>query len=83
MPEGKTLRICDDLTCSMHGSEALVEEAERLLGPEAQKGPDGIVRWRRCACLGLCEKAPAAMCGEKPIAPLTVGDLERISTGDE
>jgi NADH-quinone oxidoreductase subunit F len=53
--------ICDDLACRLAGSEELCGDLERTMGPEGSTGPDGERTWFRSPCLGLCERAPAAM----------------------
>src|SRR5262245_50518023 len=52
---------CDDLACRTAGAEELCAELERSYGPAGTPGPDGGVTWARSPCLGLCEKAPAAL----------------------
>ncbi len=77
-PTGRTvLRICEDVTCHMHGASALATAAERAIGPENQPSADGSVSWTRCACLGLCDRAPAAHLGGEPVAPCTAVDVEK------
>ncbi len=72
------LRICEDVACSLHGAADLAGEAEKLLGPEDRPSGDGQVSWTRCACLGLCDKAPAALYREEPLAPLTPAAIGKI-----
>ncbi len=66
-PKAPTVaHVCDDIACRVQGGEALCAELERRLGPE---GRDASVTWRRSPCLGLCERAPAALvvaAGERP-----------------
>jgi NADH-quinone oxidoreductase subunit F len=79
-----TLHVCDDIGCSFqHGdnAELLCAELERRLGPPGAS-PDGAVTWHRSPCLGLCERAPAALvlaAGDPPreqaLAPATAEDL--------
>ena len=77
----KVLRICEDVTCSLHGAEQVAAEAERVLGPEGEPSRNGDVSWTRCACLGLCDKAPAGLYDEEPLAPLAPAAILRI--GDD
>ncbi|KKD08236.1 NADH-ubiquinone oxidoreductase-F iron-sulfur binding region domain-containing protein [Streptomyces sp. WM6386] len=49
------LRVCTDLVCAAAGA------AELCAGIEARLGPDSGVDVERGACLGLCERAPAAL----------------------
>jgi formate dehydrogenase len=50
-----TVRVCDSLTCAMHGAQALHEALERSVGPG--------VRVVRAPCVGLCDQAPVAEVG--------------------
>jgi NADH-quinone oxidoreductase subunit F len=78
------IHVCDDIGCSFqHGNHAelLCAELERRLGPPGAS-QDGLVTWHRSPCLGLCERAPAALvlaAGDPPheqaVAPATVEDL--------
>ncbi|HEX3429144.1 MAG TPA: NAD(P)H-dependent oxidoreductase subunit E, partial [Candidatus Limnocylindrales bacterium] len=53
--------VCDDLACRLAGSDDLCADLERTLGPEGAPGRDGQASWLRSPCLGVCERAPAAM----------------------
>ncbi len=78
--------VCDDLACRIAGAETVCKDLERALGPESEAARDGTVAWHRSPCLGLCERAPAAMitvAGERPTtavaAPVdAVGVLARL-----
>jgi NADH-quinone oxidoreductase subunit F len=62
--------VCDDIACRMAGAEQTCADLERSLGPAGAPGRDGTVGWLRSPCLGLCERAPAAMftiAGETPV----------------
>ena len=83
--------VCDDICCRLAGAEELCADLERTLGPAGEPARDGQVAWLRSPCLGLCERAPAAMftiAGEQPVretaAPIdaaaVVGRLERAAT---
>ena len=55
--------VCDDIVCKAAGADGLCD----ALGP-AGAARDGV-EWHRSPCLGLCEKAPAALltvAGERP-----------------
>jgi len=61
--------ICDDLACRLAGAEDTAAALDRALGPEGAPARDGTVTWHRSPCLGLCERAPAALftfAGEEP-----------------
>lgn len=71
-PTGKTIvRICDSIACHLAGARALLAEAERLTGvPLGAVSDDGAVTVMPHICLGLCERAPAALVGERETGPL-------------
>jgi NADH-quinone oxidoreductase subunit F len=48
------LHLCDDIACRMNG-------AERLIGEVEQEFRNGEVAVVRSPCLGMCERAPAAL----------------------
>ena len=54
--------VCDDIACLARGAAALCAELERSAWPVG-------ATWQRSPCLGLCERAPAALvtaAGEAP-----------------
>ena len=62
--------VCDDIACRLAGAEQTCADLERALGPAGSPARDGQVSWLRSPCLGLCERAPAAMftiAGEEPV----------------
>ncbi|HEV3041678.1 MAG TPA: NAD(P)H-dependent oxidoreductase subunit E [Candidatus Angelobacter sp.] len=70
--------VCDDIACLARGADALCSELEKKLGPPGSTCSGGSATWLRSACLGLCERAPAALvslAGESPrervLAPAT------------
>jgi NADH-quinone oxidoreductase subunit F len=63
------LRVCDDIGCLARGAEAQCKKLEAAVGPPGTPSPDGSATWVRSTCLGLCERAPAAVlsiAGEHP-----------------
>ncbi len=54
-PPPVTVRVCDSLSCAMAGSEHLLEELPKELGPN--------VRVVRAPCMGACDNAPACAVG--------------------
>jgi NADH-quinone oxidoreductase subunit F len=76
--------VCDDLACRISGAEDLCAALEGSLGPAGQSIDDGRATWLRSPCLGLCERAPAAMvtvAGEEPTARATGPvDAEIVAT---
>ncbi len=64
-----TTLVCDDIACMTQGAAAVCAELERKLGPAGTPCLGGKTSWQRSACLGLCERAPAALisaAGENP-----------------
>ena len=53
--------LCDDIACALAGAEDVAADLERALGPAGTPSSDGQATWLRSPCLGLCERAPAAM----------------------
>src|SRR5918996_5080214 len=72
------VHVCDDIACRFKGGDAFPEGTS----------PDGRIAWHPSPCLGLCERAPAALvtiAGDPPqeqaIAPATQADLEAAVSG--
>ena len=67
--------VCDDIACVTRGSEKLCAELEGTLGPAASPCSGGHAIWLRSQCLGLCERAPAALIsfGRGKISRTSVG----------
>lgn len=55
------VQVCDDIACLARGADKLCAQLERELGPASLPSADGRVTWLRSQCLGLCERAPAAL----------------------
>ncbi|MHB8612669.1 MAG: NADH-ubiquinone oxidoreductase-F iron-sulfur binding region domain-containing protein [Candidatus Dormibacteraceae bacterium] len=78
-----TLHVCDDIACKCTGADALCDALEKSFGPEGKS-------WRRSPCLGLCDRAPAALVerageshDERQLAPITLETARRILNGAE
>src|SRR6201999_3920113 len=54
-PPPVTVRVCDSLSCALAGSEHLLEELPKKLGPD--------VRIVHAPCMGACERAPVCAIG--------------------
>src|SRR5580704_8290909 len=54
-PPPVTVRVCDSLSCAMAGSERLLQDLPKALGPN--------VRVVRAPCMGACDHAPACAVG--------------------
>jgi NADH-quinone oxidoreductase subunit F len=87
----RVVHVCTDLACRARGADGLCGSLETSLGPHGQAsatGDDdrGGFVWHHSPCLGLCERAPAALvleAGEPPrtavVAPATAEDLTRAA----
>ena len=53
--------VCDDIACRLAGASELTADLERTIGPAGAPDAAGMTTWLRSPCLGLCERAPAAM----------------------
>ncbi|MEU8107229.1 NAD(P)H-dependent oxidoreductase subunit E [Nonomuraea muscovyensis] len=71
----RVLHVCTDLACQARGGDEVRRRVEERLGPPGEG-------WQPSPCLGLCERAPAALAleaGETPRAtvygPATAAEL--------
>jgi NADH-quinone oxidoreductase subunit F len=67
----RVVHVCTDLACRALGSDELCRSLDASLGPHGRPAADGDVVWHHSPCLGLCERAPAALvleAGEPPRA---------------
>ncbi|MFG1943736.1 NAD(P)H-dependent oxidoreductase subunit E [Nonomuraea sp. NPDC048826] len=58
----RVLHVCTDLACQAKGAEAVRRRVEERLGPAGTS-------WQPSPCLGLCERAPAALALEAGSPP--------------
>ncbi|MDD3674362.1 NAD(P)H-dependent oxidoreductase subunit E [Thauera propionica] len=58
-PPALTVRVCDSLTCAMHGGVELAQALAGRLGAG--------VRVQRVPCVGRCDCAPVAVVGQNPV----------------
>jgi NADH-quinone oxidoreductase subunit F len=73
----RVVHVCTDIACMTRGSKELCADLEKRLGPAgAMNG------WKHSPCLGVCERAPAALAveaGDPPhehlIGPATVEEV--------
>ncbi|HEV8261914.1 MAG TPA: NAD(P)H-dependent oxidoreductase subunit E, partial [Burkholderiales bacterium] len=68
-PPALTVRVCDSITCSIFGSDVLIKELSKTLGPD--------VRVLHAPCVGRCESAPVAVVGQNPILNASVSSVEK------
>ena len=74
------VHVCDDIACASAGSGDVCRALEAEYGPSGSWSEDGRAMWLRSPCLGLCDRAPAALftlAGSEPldvqIAPIDPG----------
>jgi NADH-quinone oxidoreductase subunit F len=75
------LHVCDDIACKCAGADELCAALERDFGPAGKT-------WHRSPCLGLCDRAPAALVEragaaheERQVAPLTIEQAQALLGG--
>ena len=84
--------VCDDIACRLGGAEEVASDLQRTIGPPGEPiaaAGDRTATWLRSPCLGLCERAPAALftiAGESPrsaaVGPVdAVGVVSRLRAG--
>lgn len=77
--------VCDDIACLTQGADKLCADLENRLGPAGTPCAGGRATWIRSQCLGLCERAPAALVSaageqsrERVLAPASVDALQSL-----
>ncbi|PWS49751.1 NADH-quinone oxidoreductase subunit E, partial [Streptomyces sp. FT05W] len=55
----KVLHVCTDLACAARGSAAVCADLSERLGAPGTPAEGAV--WQESPCLGLCERAPAAL----------------------
>jgi NADH-quinone oxidoreductase subunit F len=56
----RVVEVCDDIACLCAGAAELCKTLEATIGPPGVASGNGAT-WLRSPCLGLCDRAPAAM----------------------
>ncbi len=72
-PPEKTIRICDGPYCMMRGAGDLLCQIQAQLG--------GSWTITRTSCLGLCDRAPAALVRDSQVGPVQIEHMERYAVG--
>ena len=82
------VHVCDDIACKCAGADALCDALEKGFGPAGHPNASGSAAWYRSPCLGLCDRAPAALVeragtrhAEARIAPAGYETLGGILSG--
>lgn len=84
-PVGETvILLCDGASCYLNGADAVRDAVMDRLGIGfGQTTADGKYTLVNCACLGACERAPAAAVGRdrRTVGPLTPEGLAALLEG--
>jgi NADH-quinone oxidoreductase subunit F len=82
--------VCTDVACLAGGAPALCAELAQRVGPSGSHQGNGNAIWLESPCLGLCERAPAALitiAGEQSrecsLAPAAADELTGVMAGGE
>ncbi len=79
-PARHTVALCRAEACQAAGGDALLEQAERVLGCKLhQRRADGAIELDAVYCLGLCASAPSALVDGQVRARLDADALQRIA----
>ncbi|PKO80946.1 MAG: NADH-quinone oxidoreductase subunit F [Betaproteobacteria bacterium HGW-Betaproteobacteria-13] len=74
-PAALTVRVCDSLTCAMHGGEELAVKLEGRVGAD--------VRIQRVPCVGRCDCAPVAVVGQNPVHQASADKVMAVVDADD
>lgn len=79
-PTGKyRVAVCLGTACYVKGSQAILDELEKVLGVKAGgTTPDGVFTLEATRCLGCCGLAPVMTVGEEVYGRLVPADIKGI-----
>jgi NADH-quinone oxidoreductase subunit E len=73
------LQLCDNVSCMLCGSEALLKHLETTLGiRKGETTPDGAFTLSTVECLGACEMAPVMQVGDDYHGNLDTARLDAL-----
>jgi NADH-quinone oxidoreductase subunit F len=55
------VHVCDDIACMGGGAKEICDTLEAAFGPAGTPAAAGTTTWMRSPCLGMCDRAPAAL----------------------
>jgi NADH:ubiquinone oxidoreductase subunit E len=72
-PSGKyVVQVCRSIACEICGHQRILDRIKTVFGIENfETTPDNLITLLEVECLGLCERAPAALINGIPHGPLT------------
>ncbi len=76
-PTGKyVVNVCRSIACELSGHEQILQRIKEVFGIENfETTDDGMITLFEVECLGLCEKAPAALINGEIHGPLTADSI--------
>nr|WP_290428723.1 NADH-quinone oxidoreductase subunit NuoE [Defluviimonas salinarum] len=75
------LQLCDNVSCMLCGSEALLAHIETVLGiGKGETTADGLFTLSTVECLGACEMAPVMQVGDDYHGALDIARLDALLT---
>ncbi|HVT39009.1 MAG TPA: NAD(P)H-dependent oxidoreductase subunit E [Gemmatimonadaceae bacterium] len=84
----RVLHVCDDIACRVHGATELCAALEHASGPPFSHAPAAghitldpdRAAWLHAPCLGMCDRAPAALLIEAGATPMerSIGGLTAV-----
>lgn len=79
-PVGRVIvRVCDDISCYINGSEAVLAACEHHLGLKpGQTSADGRFTLEVHPCLGRCERAPFMLVNTTEVGPVNSAEIPAI-----
>ncbi|WP_017585548.1 NAD(P)H-dependent oxidoreductase subunit E [Nocardiopsis ganjiahuensis] len=84
----RVVHLCTDIACAAAGSGRLRDRLAERLGPPGTHPDDAAATWHESPCLGMCERAPAALALQAGAparyavsAPATPEDLDALADG--
>ncbi len=82
VPGRQVVQLCRAEACQACGAEALLAQAEALLGcAVGSTRADGVVTLEAVYCLGLCASSPALRIGDRLHARVTPQRLQQLVAG--
>jgi NADH-quinone oxidoreductase subunit E len=73
------LQLCDNVSCMLRGSEALLKHLEEGLGiTKGGTTPEGLFTLSTVECLGACEMAPVMQVGDDYHGDLDIARLDAL-----
>ena len=78
----KQVRVCQDGPCALAGADGLLAGLSQRLGVRpGETTPDGSYTLEAVRCLGLCDRAPAALVNHERHAPAGLTELGALLDG--